>query len=121
MFSLKNGSSTRTPPIAESPFAFINDGILAAKSEPIAGRLLTDKRRCSTGVAPGTKKNEARTACVYAAKGMLVIAPNGEHLGTLNTGEATANCGWGNDGSVLYITADMYLCRIRTKTKGTGF
>jgi len=36
-------------------------------------------------------------------------------------GEATANCNWGGDGSTLYITADMYLCRLQTKTKGKGF
>jgi gluconolactonase len=42
-------------------------------------------------------------------------------LGTINTGEATANVGWGDDGSTLYITADMHLARIRTKTKGAGF
>ena len=28
---------------------------------------------------------------------------------------------WGNDGSVLYLTSDMYLCRIQTKTIGVGF
>jgi gluconolactonase len=33
----------------------------------------------------------------------------------------TANCAWGNDGSVLYVTADKAVCRIRTKTKGKGF
>ena len=38
-------------------------------------------------------------------------------LGTLNVGEAISNCGWGNDGSVLYITADAYLCRVKTSTK----
>ena len=38
--------------------------------------------------------------------------------GTINTGEATANCAWGDDGSTLYITADMYLCRVKTSTKG---
>ena len=27
----------------------------------------------------------------------------------------------GGDGSVLYITADMYLCRLQTLTLGTGF
>jgi gluconolactonase len=42
----------------------------------------------------------------------------GRHLGTLLTGEATGNCGWGDDGSTLYITADAYLLRIRTLTKG---
>ena len=50
--------------------------------------------------------------------GVLVFDPDGSHLGTLNTGVATANCGWGDDGSVLYITADMFLCRIRLTTQG---
>ena len=53
--------------------------------------------------------------------GVLVFAPDGTHLGTLATGEATANCGWGDDGSTLYITADMYLGRVRLTTKGRGF
>ena len=52
--------------------------------------------------------------------GVLVFAPDGTHLGTFATGEATANCGWGDDGSTLYITADMYIGRIRMKTKGLG-
>ena len=47
-----------------------------------------------------------------------VFTPTAEHLGTLATGEATANCGFGDDGTTLYITADMYLCRIRLTTKG---
>jgi gluconolactonase len=53
--------------------------------------------------------------------GVLVIAPEGKLLGIVNPGEATANCAWGNDGSVLYLTADMYLCRVRTRTLGLGF
>ena len=53
--------------------------------------------------------------------GVLVFAPDGTHLGTFATGEATANCGWGEDGSVLYITADMYLGRIKLTTRGRGF
>jgi gluconolactonase len=52
--------------------------------------------------------------------GIFIITPQGKHLGTINTGEATANCAWGgSDGSELYITADMYLCRVKTKTHGT--
>ena len=42
-------------------------------------------------------------------------------FGVLETGVATANCGWGDDGSVLYITADKSLCRVKTTTKGKGF
>ena len=54
--------------------------------------------------------------------GILILSPQGKHLGTLNTGEATANCAFGDrDGSMLYITADMYLCRVQTLTQGTGF
>ena len=53
--------------------------------------------------------------------GVLIIDSNGKHLGTINTGEATANCAWGDDGSVLYMTADMFLCRIKTSTRGLSF
>ena len=50
--------------------------------------------------------------------GILIISPEGKHLGTINTGEKTANCAWGNDGTMLYMTADSYLCRIKTLSKG---
>jgi gluconolactonase len=54
--------------------------------------------------------------------GVLIFSPDGKHLGTIATGEATANCGFGGkDGSTLYITADMYLLRVPTKTKGQGY
>ena len=53
--------------------------------------------------------------------GVLVISPDGTLLGTINTGQATGNCTWGDDGSTLYITADMFLCRVKTSTKGAGF
>lgn len=53
--------------------------------------------------------------------GVLVLSPAGRLLGRINTGQATANCGWGDDGSVLYITADMFLLRIRTLTRGAGW
>jgi len=53
--------------------------------------------------------------------GVLVIAPDGTHLGTIQTTQATSNCTFGEDGSSLFITADMYLLRIRLNTKGIGF
>jgi gluconolactonase len=49
---------------------------------------------------------------------VLILTPDGHHLGTIDPGEAAANCAWGNDGSTLYITADSRLCRIRTRTRG---
>jgi gluconolactonase len=46
--------------------------------------------------------------------------------GTLGTSRAYTRirvytyCAWGDDGSVLYITADDCLCRLKTKTKGVN-
>ena len=53
--------------------------------------------------------------------GVLVISSEGKHLGTILTTQSTSNCTFGDDGSTLYITADMYLLRIRLKVKGAGF
>jgi gluconolactonase len=53
--------------------------------------------------------------------GVIVLSPEGKLLGRIETGEATANCAFGDDGSTLYITADFYLCRIKTSTIGAGF
>ncbi len=51
--------------------------------------------------------------------GIWIISPDGKLLGRIETGEHTSNCTFGGkDGSVLYITADTYICRIQTKTKG---
>ncbi len=52
--------------------------------------------------------------------GVLVLSPSGKLLGRIDTNQPTANCAWGDDGSTLYITANMLLCRIKTKTKGVG-
>ena len=50
--------------------------------------------------------------------GVLVLSPTGEFLGHIKTSVATANCAWGDDGTTLYITADMYLCRVKTTARG---
>lgn len=53
--------------------------------------------------------------------GIHVFAPDGTHLGSIDPGERTANCTFGDDGSTLYVTADMYLGRIKTTTRGLGY
>jgi gluconolactonase len=73
------------------------------------------------GLPDGLKVDYQGNLFATGPGGVLVIAPDGTLLGILNTGEATANCAWGNDGSVLYVTADLYLCRVRTLTKGARF
>ena len=73
------------------------------------------------GLPDGMKVDAAGNLFATGPGGVLVFAPDGTHLGTFDTGQATANCGWGEDGTVLYITADMYIGRVRLTTKGKGF
>lgn len=70
------------------------------------------------GLPDGIKVDDRGNLWATGPGGVLILAPDGRHLGTIDPGEAAANCAWGNDGSVLYITADTYLCRIRTRTRG---
>ena len=74
------------------------------------------------GLPDGLKVDKQGNLWASGPGGILILSPHGKHLGTLNTGEATGNCAFGDlDGSMLYITADMYLCRVQTLTQGTGF
>jgi gluconolactonase len=71
------------------------------------------------GLPDGMKVDSKGNIFTSGPGGILILTPQGKHLGTIATGEATANCAWGGpDGSDLYITADMYLCRVKTRTKG---
>jgi gluconolactonase len=73
------------------------------------------------GLPDGMKVDRAGHLFATGPGGVLVFAPDGTHLGTISTGEATANCAFGDDGSTLYLTADMHLCRIRLTARGLGF
>ncbi|WP_185155623.1 SMP-30/gluconolactonase/LRE family protein [Rudanella paleaurantiibacter] len=71
------------------------------------------------GLPDGLKTDRDGNVWSTGPGGVLVIAPDGTLLGRIDTGQATANCGWGDaDGRTLYITADGYLCRIRTTARG---
>lgn len=70
------------------------------------------------GLPDGLKVDRAGNLFATGPGGVLVIGPDGKHLGTILTGQATANCAWGDDGSMLYITAHMLLCRVQTSTQG---
>jgi len=73
------------------------------------------------GLPDGMKVDQAGNVFATGPGGVIVFAPDGSHLGTLRTGVPTANVAWGDDGSVLYVTANKWLCRIRLATKGLGF
>lgn len=73
------------------------------------------------GLPDGLKVDYQGNVFATGPGGVLVLSPRGKLLGIINTGEATANCAFGDaDGSMLYMTADDYLCRIQTLTRGLG-
>jgi gluconolactonase len=73
------------------------------------------------GLPDGMKVDKDGNLWATGPGGVYVFNSKGKHLGTLATGVPTANCNWGDDGSVLYITADKNLVRVKTLTRGMGW
>ena len=86
----------------------LDDGRIFFDAAPLA-----KNRR---GLPDGLKVDVRGNLFATGPGGVLVIAPDGTHLGTLLTGQATANCALGDDGASLFITADSLLCRVRLAT-----
>jgi gluconolactonase len=89
-----------------------------------AGRVLFDATGMTAsrrGLPDGLKIDTEGNLFATGPGGVLVLSPEGKHLGTIMTGQATSNCAFGDDGRTLYMTADNYLMRVRLKAKGMGF
>ena len=67
------------------------------------------------GLPDGMKVHPEGWIFATGPGGVLIFSPDGKHLGTIMTGEATANCAFNSDYSVLYMTADDYLLRMKLK------
>lgn len=87
------------------------------------GRTFADARSWGggRGVPDGMKLDINGNLFATGPGGVHIFAPDGTRLGRIDTGVPTANLAWGDDGSVLYITANDALVRIRTSTRGLGF
>ena len=70
------------------------------------------------GVPDGLTIDEHGNLWATGQGGVLVISPDGRHLGTVQPDELPANAGFGNDGRTLYMTARTGLYRVRTKVSG---
>jgi gluconolactonase len=73
------------------------------------------------GLPDGLKVDKDGNLWATGPGGVLIFTPEGKHLGTIDTGVPTANVGFGDDGSTLYITANHELLKVKTGTKGLGF
>lgn len=65
------------------------------------------------GLPDGMKVSKKGYIFATGPGGVLVFSPDGKHLGTFNTGYATANCALNEDESYLYMTAHNYLMRVK--------
>jgi gluconolactonase len=89
-----------------------------------ASRLLFDASalaKTRRGLPDGLKVDVAGNLFATGPGGVLILTPGGRHLGTILTQQATGNCAFGDDGRSLSLTADMYLMRVRLRTRGLGF
>ncbi len=73
------------------------------------------------GSLDGLKVDRQGNLWTTGPGGVHVVTPDGKRLGRIDPGERSANVAWGGDGSTLFITADMYLCRVKTSAKGAGW
>ena len=73
------------------------------------------------GMPDGMKVDQHGNLFAAGPGGVVIFTPEGKQLGMLATGEPTANCAFGEDGSTLFIAANHHVLRIRLSTKGIGF
>ncbi|MCL6644015.1 MAG: SMP-30/gluconolactonase/LRE family protein [Dehalococcoidia bacterium] len=73
------------------------------------------------GLPDGLAVDQAGHIWATGPGGVYCFTSEGKVLGRLNTGQRTANCKFGDDGQTLFVTADMYLCRVKTRSRGIGY
>ena len=61
----------------------------------------------------GIAVNKAGIIFLAGPDGVLLIQPDGKHLGTLKTNKLTSNCTFNEDETVLYITCHELVLRVR--------
>jgi gluconolactonase len=92
---------------------------VAADGSVSNGRVLFDATGHKEGGVPdGMKIDVHGNIWATGPSAVLVLSPEGRHLGTITPPEDPANVGWGDDGRSLYITAETGLYRVRTSVMG---
>ena len=83
------------------------------------GRVFFDamelKKAGGKGSPDGLKVRSDGMIFATCPSGIVVLTPEGKHLGTVSSGEATSNCALDEKGGYLYGTSDMYLIRVKLK------
>jgi gluconolactonase len=82
-------------------------------------RVLLDMTSDDPGVPDGLKVDVRGNVFCTGPGGTWVCRADGTLLGRIISPELPANLAWGEDGSVLYLTARTSVYRLPTKTRGT--
>lgn len=92
---------------------------LGESGSVISGKVLFDATSLQSenrkGLPDGLKVHSSGILFATGPGGVLVISPEGKHLGTILTENGTANCGFDLGEKYLYMTADGFLMRIALK------
>jgi gluconolactonase len=83
------------------------------------GRILLDMASEDPGVPDGLKVDRQGNVFCTGPGGVWVCRANGALLGRIVLPELPANLAWGEDGSVLFLTARTSVYRLPTRTRGT--
>jgi gluconolactonase len=81
-------------------------------------RVLLDMASEDPGVPDGLKVDVRGTVFCSGPGGVWVCRPDGALLGRIVLPELPANLAWGEDGSVLFLTARTSVYRLPTRTRG---
>lgn len=65
------------------------------------------------GLPDGMKTHSSGAIFATGPGGVWIFNADGQVLGKIKTGQATANCAFDANETYLYITADMYLLRVK--------
>jgi gluconolactonase len=94
-------------------FSVRHDGSLSG------GEVLLDMTSGDEGEADGLKVDQKGNVFCTGPGGIWVCDAGGTLLGRIVLPEIPANVGWGEDGSVLFATAETSVYRLPTKTRGS--
>ena len=83
-------------------------------------RVLLDMASEDPGVPDGLKVDRQGNVFCTGPGGVWVCRADGTMLGRIVLPELPANLAWGEDGSVLFLTARTSVYRLPTKTRGAG-
>ena len=82
------------------------------------GRILLNMASDDPGVPDGLKVDQQGNVFCTGPGGVWVCRANGAFLGRIVLPELPANLAWGEDGSVLFLTARTSVYRMPTRTRG---